>query len=160
MSTVSLEARIRNAAAQNTTLVSLLKKTSPDNAPFRWCTQGWLIQGVAKPDKNSPWLPTVVTQLISNPSTYVAGGRLPTSWARVQFTIFGGQHTAGAQACEDVGAALKAFFATLHLSAVNPNVAQANYAINERSVNFFHTDTPVFQKIIDAMIWSDDTVLP
>ena len=116
MSTVPLESRIRKAAQQDTTLASLLTSTG-SGKPFRWCTNGWLLQGL-KQLLLAENKAVVVTQLISNPSTYVAAGRMPTSWARVQFTIWGGQYTAGAQAAEDVGAALKAFFATLKLSAV------------------------------------------
>lgn len=151
MSTVSLEARIRNAAQQDVILAGLLTSGSV----FRWCTQDNLIQGLTAGNK-----PAVVTKLISNPSMNVAAGRMPTSWARVQFTIWGGQYTAGAQAAEDVGAALKAFLNTLNLSAGNNTISQPNYVANERGMNFPATDTPIYQKIIDGMIWSNDTVLP
>lgn len=150
MSAVSLEQKIRVAAAADPTLLSLL--CSGPSKPFRWCTQGHLIQGIATP--------AVVTQLISNPSMNVAAGRMPTSWARVQFTIWAGQYTAGAQAAEDVAAALKAFLNTLNLDSVDvaSDVACANYVANERDTLYPQTDTPVYQKIIDAMIWSNDTL--
>lgn len=152
MSAVSLEARIRTAASQDAALVSLLTA----GASFRWCCNGWLIQGLLPITPGAK--PVVVTQLISNNAMYVAGGRIPTSWARVQFLIYGGQYTAGAQAAEDVGAALKAFLDTLHLSTTNPDVAQANYVTNERAMLFPHTDSPIYQKVIDGMIWSDDSI--
>jgi hypothetical protein len=154
MSAVSVEQKIRTAAAANSTLLLMLRTNAqgrgPDtSAPFRWYTDG-LLQGSL--------YPAVVTQLISNPRAYSQDGQMPTSWARVQFTIWGGPYTAGAQAREDVGQALGAFFATLDLSSRPAGLVQPNFIDLERNAAYPQKDGLLYQKVMDLMVFVDDSL--
>jgi hypothetical protein len=102
--------------------------------------------------------PAVVTQLISNPPFYTHDGANPASFARVQFRIFGGQHAAGAQAMEDVGQALRAFFATLPLSSRPAGLVQPNFSDQELNMPYQQQDGMTNEKVIDLIVFVDDSI--
>lgn len=143
----ALKTKLRTQAAADAGLTALLQSGSP---PFlRWYdTQ--LEQGQG--------YPAVVVQLISNPRQHVATGILPTSWARVQFTIWGGAYDAGTQACESVVAALKSFLNTFNGVGIAAQVAYPAVIMNIRDGMAAQPEGPIFQKLLDAMIFSNDSV--
>jgi hypothetical protein len=140
----SLKTKLLTQAAANAGLIALL-----GSSPFRWYDNQFL-QGSG--------YPAVVVQIISNPNMHVATGRLPTSWTRVQFTIWGGPSDAGTQACETVIAALKAFLLTFNGTGIAGLVAYPNEIVNIRDAFCPQPDPGIFQKQMDAMIYSNETV--
>jgi hypothetical protein len=142
----SLESKLRTAAAAYGPLAALLASGSP--ALFRWYDTT-LVQGAV--------YPAIVARVVSNSSSYVGTGRLPTSFARVQFTVWGGQYAAGVAAADAVRDALVAFFQQLNLVGIPNQVMYSNVILNEMRGVFVPTDTPVFQRIIDVNIFSDET---
>ncbi len=142
----SLESKLRTAAGTYGALTTLLASGSP--VAFRWYdTQ--LPQGAV--------YPAVVVRMVSNPSSYVVTGRLPTSFARVQFTIWGGMYAAGVTAADAVRDALVSWLAQLNLVGISGQVMYSNLILNEMRGVFVPTDTPVYQRIIDVNIFSDET---
>src|ERR1017187_4341686 len=71
----SLKAKLFAQASVNAGLQALL-----GTSPFRWYDSQL---------NQSSVFPAVVVLIVSNPPEYVMGGRLSTSWARVQFTVYG-----------------------------------------------------------------------
>lgn len=103
--------------------------------------------------------PCIVVQRISGPRQYVLGGRLATFWTRYQFTIWGGQFSAGAEMKRTVRDALLDFLASLNLYGVTvPANANATYVVGDRDAVFPQTDTLIYQQLIDAMIFVNETL--
>lgn len=135
-----IEVKLVQAAAANSGLSGLL-----GSAPFRWYdTQ--LAQGSA--------FPAVAAQVISATKLYVFEGRPSLSRYRVQFTIWGGQNAGGRDAADQTRDALFAFLDSF--SATAPG-QYPNQVVMDRRALYFQADPPIFQRVIDAMIYSDDS---
>ncbi len=154
----SLSERIRTAAiAYSVTTGSPAVTTYPlrdllgSGSPliFRWYdTQ--IVQGSR--------FPAVTAMIVSNPPPYVYTGRPPTSFARVQFLVWGGQGAAGVAAAETTSRALYPFFDQLNLVGISGLVQYNNVIIGDREAVFPMTDTLIYQRIIDVKIFSNDSI--
>lgn len=143
---MSLESRIRSAAAANPALAALLTAGSP--AVFRW------YDTTLQPGST---LPAVVAQVISNPANYAVNTRLGTSFARIQLTVWGGQSSAGAAAVDSVAGALFSFFDGLNMTAISRTGQQNNFVVGNRKAVYFQEDTPIHQRVIDVQIFGDES---
>lgn len=140
----SIKAKLFAAASNDAGLVALLQDGA--NA-FRWFDQQlpqvWPATGEL--------FPAVVVTVVSNPQDYVVTGPLPTSWARVQFTIYGtGNDSENANA---IAQALFAFLTTFNAYGLAGSVpANANFVVGDRDAGIAKTQPMTFQRIIDARI--------
>jgi len=100
--------------------------------------------------------PFVVMQEISNPPTYIFCSRLNTSFSRWQFTIWGGQFSAGVTSADQVSAVLMPFFDQLNLVGISGLSIYNNIVLSNRRAVFPMTDQPVYQRVIDVRIFSVD----
>jgi len=144
----SLKAKLFTAAQLDAGLVALLKDGS---SPMRWfdvqLPQNW--------PAGHPRFPAIVVQLVSNPKNYVVSGPLPTSFARVQFTIFGtGNDSENANA---VASALFSFLTGFCAYGISVP-AFANYIVGDRDAGIAQTQPLTYQRVIDARIYADDSV--
>ena len=98
--------------------------------------------------------PAVLLQVVSHPRTYVANARLATSWARVQFTIFGS--TPGGENARAVETALCSFLDQLNLTATAGLNQYPAQVVNSREFGIAATDPETFQIVVDAMIFSNE----
>jgi hypothetical protein len=142
----SLEERIRTAAANYAPLATLVGSGSP--LQLRWYDKQWP-QGSA--------FPGVTVLLVTNPQSYVFGGRLPTGWALVQFTIWGGPFAAGAASAESVAQALMNFLDQLDLVGNGRSIQQNHQVIGDRGAMFVNADNAIYQRVIEARMFSDST---
>ncbi len=102
--------------------------------------------------------PAVVMQEVSNAPSYILAARLPTSFSRFQFTIWGGQYAAGVTLADQVSDAMLPFFDQLNLVGISGLVQYNNIVISNRRAVFPQTDTPIFQRVLDVRIFSNDTL--
>ncbi len=140
-----LQQRMLASASAYPALVALL-----GSSPFRWYYDV-LQQGSA--------YPAVVVQQISGSNTYTAAARLKTGFSRFQFMIWGGQFATGAQARDDVQAALTSWLDQWSGGSGIPGLSlYSNRVIGQRESVFVLKDSPVYQKALDVMIFADDTL--
>ena len=139
----SLKANLRAQAALFPGLTALL-----GTAPLRWYDER-LNQGSA--------LPAVVVTVVSDPPTYVATGRLRTGWSRVQFLIWGA--TPGSDSAFAVETQLLLFFDQLNLIGIPGLTQYPNYVVLRRDSMYPQTDPPIYQRIVDAMMFSNSSKL-
>jgi hypothetical protein len=118
-------------------------------SPFRW----WDTQL-----PQSSTFPAVVVQMVSNPATYTFGGRLPTSFARMQFTIWGGYSAAGSQAADQVRSALYAFLDQFNAEGIPGLLQYPCLVVNDRRGGFTQGDTLLYQRLLDVQIFSNDSI--
>lgn len=146
----SLKAKLFAAASQDAGLQALL--LSNDSPPvFRWFDQQ-LPQGYAGPGK----FPCVVVSTVSNPADYVVTGRMPTSWSRMQFTIYGTGNDS-----ENAGLvvnAIAAFLDTFDGVGKPGLVAYPNNIVGDRDGGIAETKPPTFQRFLDVRIFSNSTI--
>lgn len=135
------------AASQDAGLQALLLNGSV----FQWADeqlpQGWNITTKS----------ALAVFVVSNPRDYVVGGRMATSFARVQFTVFG--HGNDSSNADAVVAALLSFldgFNASQAGGTSPGYATPNYVVNDRDSGFVETDPMTYQRIIDVRIFSND----
>jgi hypothetical protein len=140
-----LKQKLRTAAAADAKLGPLLGPS-----PFRWYSIQ-LSQGSA--------FPAMVVQIISTipKYSYTARARNPVE-NRVQFTIWGGQGESGCQAAYDVENALKTFLDTFNAIGIPGLVLYPNKITLERDGFFIQTDTGIFQRLVDVMIWDNQNL--
>lgn len=136
----TLEARLLTAAAANAGLAALL-----GSSPFRWYDTR-LAQGTA--------YPAVTVQLVSGNKTYAFEGRLSTGWSRYQFTIW----DTDPERARSVESALVTFLDTFNGPGTAGLQQYPNYVVLQRQGMFAEIEPPVFQRINDAMIFSNDTL--
>ena len=134
-----LETKLITAIAADSTLPGILGSRIYD-------TQ--LSQGTA--------FPALVIQSISSGKSYTYDGRNNLSRDRIQFTIWGGQFSAGAAAADTVLNALEAFLDTF--SAVGNPSQFPNQISMERRGMFPQTDGPIFQRLVDVFIYNDNSI--
>lgn len=139
----SIKAKLFTAAAANAGLVALLASGSP--AFFRWFdTQ--LPQGSV--------FPAVVIQAISNPRDYAVTGKLPTSWQRIQFTVYGTGNDS--QNAEAVVNAIEAFLNDFNGIGVSNLVTYPNLIVNDRDAGVADTQPLTYVRVLDVRIFSND----
>lgn len=135
-----LKDKLRTAAAANAGLQALL-----GTSPFRW----WNLQL----NQNSAY-PAIVAQIISDPQNYAFTGMLPTSFTRVQFTLW----DTDSERLEALQAALYAFLAGFSGTGITGLVAQPNFVMNSRDGMYAQTQPVRFLRIIDAKVFNNSTV--
>jgi len=134
----SIKAKLFAAASTYGALTALLGTN-----PFRWYdTQ--LQQGTA--------FPAVVVRLISNPRSYVTAGRMPSSFGRVEFKVYGaGNDSQNADLVISNG--LLPFLDTFNASA--QPLGGANYVEGDRDFGIAQTQPMTYLRVVDARIYDD-----
>jgi hypothetical protein len=144
----SLKAKLFAAALLNPGLVYLLGGGSP--LVLRWFD-------VTLPQYvNAATFPAVVVTLISNPSNYALGGRLPTSFTRMQFTVYG--TGTDSQNADAVVEALSSFLDTFNADGITNRIASPNYIVNDRDMGIAQTQPLTYMRVVDARIYDNSTV--
>lgn len=113
--------------------------------PFRW----WNIQL-----RQGSAFPAVVQQIISDPQDYAFTGQLPTSFARVQFTLW----DTDSERLETLQTALYSFLSGFSGSGITGLVAQPNFVMNSRDGLYAQTQPVRYLRIIDAKVFNNSTV--
>lgn len=134
--------RLRAAAFADTTLKALLG--IPLNR-FRWYNRQ-LVQGSV--------FPAIVVRQISGSDTYVDAGRLPTGFARYQFTIWAESQ----ESAQAVDQALTDFSVTFNSSGIPGLSSYPNYILLRREGIFAPTDPGKYLTTIDMQMWQNDTL--
>ena len=115
--------------------------------PFRWFD-------VQIQQNQAVTFPLVVVQVVSNPRKYVANGRLPTSWARVQFKCYG----VTSDDNEAVVDALTSFMDGYNGAGLSGLPANANYIIGDRDGGVAQTDPETLIRIVDVSVYDNERV--
>jgi len=142
MGYTSLKAKLFAAALQNARLVYLLGSGSP--LVLRWFD-------MQLPQSAGTGFPAVVVQQISDPRMYATAGLLPTSWARIQFTVFGTGNDS--QNTDAIVEALAEFLNTFNADGVTGRPGSPNYIISDRDAGIALTQPLTYQRIVDARIF-------
>jgi hypothetical protein len=103
---------------------------------------------------NPATYPAVVVLQVSNPKLRGFGGVSPTSWKRMQFTIWG---SSGASA-RAVEAVMYGFLAQFNAYGIPNLPANASAVIDVRSGLYAETQPPKYLRIMDAMIFDNYNV--
>jgi len=136
----SLEVKLRTQALAFPKLSALLGTT-----PFRWY-DSQLVQGSA--------YPAIVVQLISSPMNYCNTGRLPTSWARYQFTVW----DTDSERARTTESALFDFFDVFNAVGHSGLPDYPVTVVNDRQ-NIYPDPEPIrFTRSVDAMIFSNNAL--
>lgn len=137
-----LKDRIRAAAIASAPITAIVGTN-----PFRWYDRQ-LNQGSV--------LPAVVVQEVSNPQQYALVGRFPTSFSRVQFTLWSVNTALGMARLAALETALLEFFESLNLVGIPGLCSYSNQVVNARD-GFFATPEPGNpSRILDVMIFAND----
>ncbi len=140
----SLLDRIRSAAIATPALTALLGTN-----PFRW----YPIQ-----KEQGCAFPCVVAQVVSGNKTYSVNARLVTGNSRVQFTVWSVNTGSGFTTLTNVLAAMTTFFDTLNLTGIPGLTQYPNFIISDRDGFYAQTEPGNPQRLIDVMIFSNDTL--
>jgi hypothetical protein len=142
---MSLKTKLHDAALWDAGLRHLLMTSSP--GVFRWFDTR-LPQGVT--------FPAVVVQVVSNPRSYVLGGKLPTSFARVQFGVYGaGADSANADVVVN---AIGAFLPTFNAIGIPGLAVYPNMIVGDRDGGIAQTQPMSYIRLLDVMIFDNDLV--
>lgn len=144
MAYTSLKAKLFAAAQLNARLVYLLGGGSP--LVLKWFDQQlWPAAGFP--------VPAVVVQIVSNPSTTTVSGRLPTSFTRVQFTVYG--TGTDSQNADEIVEALTEMLDNFSGDGVlnRPANACPNIIVGDRDGGIARTQPLTFMRIVDAQIF-------
>jgi hypothetical protein len=134
----TLESKLFSAAQAYGPLTSLIG--APPNTNW-WDSQL---------DQDSTF-PAVVVLQVSNPKIRGFQGTSPTSWKRMQFTIWG---TSGVQA-RQVEAVMYPFLAQFNAYGISGLVSNACEVLDVRGGMFTETQPPKYLRIMDAMIFDN-----
>lgn len=146
MAYTSLKALLFAAALQNAGLVFLLGSWSP--LLLRWFDN-------QLPQYSSAF-PAVVVKQVTNPQAYATSGRLPTSWARVQFDIYGAG--TDSQSADAVAQALYSFLDTFNGDGITGRPQSPNYILSDRDDGIAETLPLTYKRIVEARIfWNPNT---
>lgn len=137
----SLKAKLYTAASADSGLQALLLSGST----FQWADQQ-LPQAWNLTTKSA-----VAVQIVSDPSTFELQGRMATSAARVQFTVFG--HGNDSENAEAVVAALYNFLGTLSGAGCG-----CIGIPGKRDAGIADTQPMTYMQMVDAFIWNDSTI--
>jgi len=105
--------------------------------------------------------PCIVMRQISGARMYRVDARMKTGFQRVSFTIWGGQFRAGFDACVTVKTALLSFMDNSAFDGIAVGSTRnqaANYLLLDLSAEYFQTDSPIYQRILDFNIYDDNTL--
>lgn len=98
--------------------------------------------------------PAIVLFQVSNPPTYIVTGRMSTSFARIQFTIYGtGNDSTNADA---VAQALYSFLDNFNAAGIANAPANPSTVVMDRDAGIAQTQPLTYQRIIDASIFNND----
>jgi hypothetical protein len=135
----SLETKLRTQASAYAPLTALLGN------PFRWY-DSQLLQGSL--------YPAIVVMQVSGSPTYVQTGRLPTGFTRIQFTIW----DTDSERARRVEAALESFLDQFNAIGIPGLVQYPNEIVLQRAGYFAEPAPALFQRINDAMIFSNSNL--
>lgn len=91
---------------------------------------------------------------VSNPKTYNVIGPMATSFARMQFTIYGtGNDSTNADA---VAEALFSFLTGFNAAGLETSTGNANYVVNDRDAGIAQTQPLTYMRVIDVQIFNSD----
>lgn len=140
----SLKAKLFASASANAGLQALLQNGSV----FQWgdiqLAQQWDLASHS----------AVEVFLISNPKDYISTGVMFTGWARVQFSIYG--HGNDSENADAVAEALFAWLLTL--VTLTQDGQPSNFVAGDRDSGIAQTQPLTYQRIIDVMMFKDDSV--
>jgi hypothetical protein len=137
-----LKDRVRSAAIAFPGFTALLGTN-----PFRWYDQQ-LNKGSA--------FPAIVVTVVSNAPTYALVGIVPTSFSRLQFTIWSVNDAQGMAKLAALEALLIQFLETLDLVGIPGLCSYSNVILSARD-GWFPTPEPGNpQRLIDARIFAND----
>lgn len=140
----SLKARLYSAAKVDAGLSALLASGSPSVFRF-YDTQ--LPQATT--------FPAILVQMISNPRTYAVSGRMPTDFSRMQFNVFG--TGTDSEEADRVVTALAKFLDGFSGGSGIAGLSQySNLIVADRDAGVAQTQPLTYQRIVDAMIFSND----
>lgn len=143
----SLKQKLFAAALLNPALVYLLGSGSP--LLLRWYDQ-------QLPQYNATF-PAIVVSQVSDPQTYVGSGRLPASWARMQFTVYG--TGTDSQNADAIVQALTAFLDSFAADGVTGRGAACPCNIvSDRDMGIAATQPLTYVRVVDARIYWNGTV--
>jgi hypothetical protein len=98
--------------------------------------------------------PAVVANQVSRPRMYVTNGRLSTSFATMQLTVYGsGNDSENASA---VVAALEDFFKVFNATAVASAPAFPNRILRDKDGGIAQTQPLTYQRFVDVEIFNDE----
>ena len=141
----SLKAKLFAAALLNPSLVYLIGGGSP-------LLLNWYDQQLPQ----YATFPAVVVQQISDPQMYATSGRIPTSWARMQFTVYGtGTDSQNANA---IVAALTSFLDTFNGDGVTGRSQSPNYVVGDRDMGVAQTQPLTYMRVLDTRIFWNPNV--
>lgn len=136
----SLKAKLFAAASEDAGLQALL-----GTSPFRWFDTQLPQQAE---------FPAVVAFIVSNPADYVITGRMSTSWARVQLTVYGtGNDSENASLVVN---ALQDFLATFNAIGVPELPVYPNRIVGDRDGGVAQTQPLTYQRFVDVQILNDE----
>jgi hypothetical protein len=138
---------VRTAALANTALAALIGQQWFD-------TQ--LPQTAAIPPNGG--LGAVVVQQITGSRMYSYQGLMATYFARFQFTVWGGQSAAGAGLRDSITDALVAFLNTTSFDGITLPAGNPNFVVGQHDALFAQTDGPIYQKVVDAMMYVNTNI--
>jgi hypothetical protein len=153
----SLKAKLFAAAQQNAGLVYLLGGSSP--LILRWYDQ-------QLPQAAGTGFPAIVVRQISNPQVYATTGRLPTSFARMQFDCYGAQATGGgtypadSQSTDALVQALLAFLDTFNADGITGRPQSPCRILADRDAGIALTQPMTFKRIVDVEIFWNTQAVP
>jgi hypothetical protein len=143
----SLKAKLFAAALLNPQLVYLLGSGSP--LLLRWFDQ-------QLPQAAGTGFPAIVVRQISNPQVYINAARMPTSWARMQFDIYGtGTDSVNA---DTLVQALASFLDTFNGDGVTGRPQSPNYIIADKDAGIADTQPLTYKRIVEARIFWNPNV--
>lgn len=138
----SLKAKLFTQASVFPALTALLGTN-----PFRWFDEQL---------PQSATFPAIVVFLIDDPSDYVIGGEMSTSWQMLQFTVYGtGNDSVNASL---VVAALKSFLRVFNAYSSRPLPAYANRVTGNRDGGIADTQPLTYQRFVTAKILNDENM--
>lgn len=143
---MTLKAALFEQALDFSPLRALLASGSPEI--FRW-------YDTQLPQKGARFPAVVVTQT-NNPAEYVAGGRMPTSYVRVLFRLYG--TGSDSQNADALAVALASFLDTFNGSGITGLAAYSNHIESDRDGGIAQTDPLVYQRLVGARIFWNSTL--
>lgn len=102
--------------------------------------------------KQGAQFPAVVVTLVSDPRDYVFLARMATSFARVQFEVWGYDPVQN----DAVVQALAQFLDQFNAYGIPGLPQNANFILNDRATMYAMTQPPQYQRVIDAKIFNNE----
>jgi hypothetical protein len=143
----SLKAKLFAAALLNARLLFLLGSGSP--LLLRWFDD-------QLPQAAGTGFPAVVVKQTSNPLVYATSGRLPTSWARMTFEVYGTGNDS--QNADTIVQALAAFLDTFNGDGVTGRTQSPNYIVGDKDMGIAATQPLTYMRVVDARIFWNPNV--